>query len=116
LLEQCGLSPIITAIDTQPTDSPLARLPATSSKQVSAALNTFSSFLASIDVLSSPRLALLQSPRLATEIHRSALERISGGYARIYDAVLDKANGYEFAETLLRRGKEEVAVALGVEV
>jgi len=28
--------------------------------------------------------------------------------------VLDKKEGYEFAETLLRRGREEVAVALGV--
>jgi hypothetical protein len=28
---------------------------------------------------------------------------------------LDKKEGYEFAETLLRRGKEEVAVALGVD-
>ena len=28
---------------------------------------------------------------------------------------MDKKEGYEFAETLLRRGKEEVAVALGVD-
>jgi hypothetical protein len=28
---------------------------------------------------------------------------------------LDKKEGYEFAETLLRRGREEVAVALGVD-
>lgn len=28
--------------------------------------------------------------------------------------VLDKKEGYEFAETLLRRGREEVEVALGV--
>jgi len=28
---------------------------------------------------------------------------------------LDRKEGYEFAETLLRRGKEEVAVALGVD-
>lgn len=31
------------------------------------------------------------------------------------DRVLDKKEGYEFAETLLRRGRDEVAVALGVE-
>lgn len=28
---------------------------------------------------------------------------------------MDRKEGYEFAETLLRRGKEEVAVALGVD-
>lgn len=28
--------------------------------------------------------------------------------------MLDKAEGYEFGETMLRRGREEVGVALGV--
>jgi hypothetical protein len=78
------------------------------------ALTTFSTFLTSIDVLSSPRLALLSSPGLAEKIHRTALARISQAYGEVCERVLDKKEGYEFAETLLRRGREEVAVALGV--
>lgn len=95
--------------------TPLARLPATSSKAITAALAQFSQFLASLDVLSTPRLALLSSSKLAEKVHRSALYRISQAYAEVCDRVLDKKEGYEFAETLLRRGKEEVAVALGVD-
>lgn len=78
-------------------------------------MTTFTNFLSSLDVLTSPRLALLTSARLAEMIHRTALFRISEAYGEVCDRVLDKKEGYEFAETLLRRGREEVAVALGVE-
>ena len=66
-------------------------------------------------MLTTPRLALLSSSNLAEKVHRSALYRISQAYGEVCDRVLDKKEGYEFAETLLRRGKEEVAVALGVD-
>ncbi len=65
-------------------------------------------------MLDRPRLALLTSPALAESIHRRALKRISDAYAEVCDRVLDKKEGYEFAETLLRRGRDEVEVALGV--
>lgn len=94
--------------------TPLSRLPATSPKPLTAALTTFTNLLSTIDVLSSPRLALLSSARLAEQIHRTALSRISQAYGEVCERVLDKKEGYEFAETLLRRGREEVAVALGV--
>ena len=66
-------------------------------------------------MLTTPRLALLSSSKLAEKVHRSALYRISQAYGEVCDRVLDKKEGYEFAETLLRRGKDEVAVALGVD-
>ena len=94
--------------------TPLSRLPATTSKLVTQALSTFTSFLSRIDVLTSPRLYLLSSSLLAEQIHRSALSKISAAYGEVCDRILDKKEGYEFAETLLRRGKDEVAVALGV--
>lgn len=101
----------------RPADSqtPLARLPTTSAKSITSSLSQFSQFLTSLDVLTTPRLALLSSSKLAEKVHRSALYRISQAYAEVCDRVLDKKEGYEFAETLLRRGKEEVAVALGVD-
>jgi hypothetical protein len=95
--------------------TPLARLPATSAKSITSSLTQFSQFLTSLDVLTTPRLALLSSSKLAEKVHRSALYRISQAYGEVCDRVLDKREGYEFAETLLRRGKEEVAVALGVD-
>lgn len=133
LLEQSGLAPIMKTFRTRPADvssnwsfvteprqwltlqTPLARVPATSAKALTTALAEFSQFLTSLDVLTTPRLALLTSSKLAEKVHRSALRRISQAYAEVCDRVLDKKEGYEFGETLLRRGKDEVAVALGVE-
>lgn len=48
------------------------------------------------------------------EIHRKALRKIYDAYGEVCERVLDKAEGYEFGETMLRRGREEVGVALGV--
>lgn len=95
--------------------TPLSRLPTTSPKSLSAALAQFSTFLNSIDVLSSPRLNLLTSGALAETIHRQALKKISEAYGEVCDLVLDKKEGYEFGETMVRRDRGEVAVALGVE-
>jgi hypothetical protein len=83
-------------------------------KLLTAALTTFSSFLTTVDPASSPRLALLTETRLAAHIHHSALQRIAEAYGEVCEHVLDPAEGYEFRETLLRRGREEVEVALGV--
>jgi hypothetical protein len=107
--------PSFLAMYTADNQTPLARLPATSAKSITSSLTQFSQFLTSLDVLTTPRLALLSSSKLAEKVHRSALFRISQAYGEVCDRVLDKKEGYEFAETLLRRGKEEVAVALGVD-
>jgi len=78
-------------------------------------VKTLEAFLTSVDVLTSARLALLTSPRVATGIHRGALERLAHDYERIYEAVMDKANKYEFSSTLMNRMPEEVYVLLGIE-
>ncbi|WVW82047.1 hypothetical protein I302_104052 [Kwoniella bestiolae CBS 10118] len=114
LLEQCGLSPIMRAIRTRPADTPLSRLPTTSPKSLTAALSTFSTWLTTIDPSNSPRLALLSSARLAEIIHRKALRKINEAYGEVTERVLDPKEAYEFGETMLRRGREEVAIALGV--
>ncbi|WWC66611.1 uncharacterized protein I206_100514 [Kwoniella pini CBS 10737] len=114
LLEQCGLSPIMRTIRTRPADTPLSRLPTTNPKSLTAALATFSNWLITIDPSNSPRLALLSSARLADIIHRKALKKIYEAYGEVCERVLDPKEGYEFGETMLRRGREEVGVALGV--
>ena len=89
-------------------------MPGATPKDLTSSLAQFSTFLTAHDPLTSPRLALLANPRLAESIHRTALRRIAEAYAEVCDRVLDKKEGYEFAETLLRRGRDEVEVALGV--
>ncbi|WWC58354.1 uncharacterized protein I303_100894 [Kwoniella dejecticola CBS 10117] len=114
LLEQCGLAPVMRTIRTRPAETPLSRLPTTSPKSLTAALSTFSNWLTTIDPSNSPRLALLSSARLADIIHRKALRKIYEAYGEVCARVLDPKEGYEFGETMLRRGREEVGVALGV--
>ncbi|OCF45140.1 hypothetical protein I317_00942 [Kwoniella heveanensis CBS 569] len=116
LLDQCGLAPIMRTIRTRPSDgTPLSRLPSTSPKALTAALSTFSTWLSTIDPSSSPRLALLSSPGMSLVIHRKALRKIYEAYGEVCERVLDAKEGYEFGETMLRRGREEVGVALGVD-
>ncbi|WWD09169.1 hypothetical protein V865_007291 [Kwoniella europaea PYCC6329] len=114
LLEQCGLAPVMRTIRTRPADTPLSRLPTTSPKSLTTALSTFSNWLTTIDPSNSPRLALLSSARLADIIHRKALRKIYEAYGEVTERVLDPKEAYEFGETMLRRGREEVAIALGV--
>ncbi|KAL0242100.1 hypothetical protein I308_105728 [Cryptococcus tetragattii IND107] len=114
LLEACGLAAVMRTIRTRPADSPLSRLDATSPKSLTSALSKFSTWLSTVDPSTSPRLALLTSSRLAEEIHRKVLRKIYEAYGEVCERVLDKAEGYEFGETMLRRGREEVGVALGV--
>ncbi|TNY22049.1 oligomeric Golgi complex subunit 6 [Rhodotorula diobovata] len=112
LLAECGLEPILTALRTkgQPL-TPLSTLPAGSVSSLLSFQQTFSSFLSTLDPLTSPRLSLLP-PHLASAIHAEALSRLSGAYAELWDAVMDPEEGYEGRETLLRRRKEEVEMLL----
>ncbi len=100
--------------DDAPSQTPLSRVPAAEPKAISAAIKAFDSFISHLNVLSSPSLSLLSSPRLATIIHHGGLERVNQAYADIYAAVMDKSNKYEFASTLLTRATDEVAMLLGI--
>ncbi|KAG8983873.1 Golgi transport complex subunit 6, partial [Tulasnella sp. 427] len=100
-LKESGLEPIVQAMDSKPVDTPLSRLPSASSQALTAALTQFDSFLSTLDPSSSPRLALLSVPRLASSIHIDALHHIGRVYGRICDQVRKPENKYEFAGTLL---------------
>ncbi|KAG9013500.1 Golgi transport complex subunit 6 [Tulasnella sp. 427] len=100
-LKESGLEPIVQAMDSKPIDTPLSRLPSASSQALTAALTQFDSFLSTLDPSSSPRLALLSVPRLASSIHTDALHQIGRVYGRICDQVRKPENKYEFAGTLL---------------
>ncbi|GAA5932727.1 hypothetical protein JCM3775_002220 [Rhodotorula graminis] len=114
LVAECGLEPILLALRTKGRPlTPLSTLPAASVSSLLAFQQTFSSFLSTLDPLTSPRLSLLP-PHIATAIHAEALARVSKAYAELWDAVMDPDEGYQGRETLLRRRKEEVEMLLVV--
>ncbi|GAA5966005.1 hypothetical protein JCM21900_004920 [Sporobolomyces salmonicolor] len=112
LLKETGLEPILGALHGKDADTPLSHIPAAGAHPLMQAISLFSTFLSTVDTLSSPRLSLLP-PHLASSIHAEALARISRAYDEVYNAVTNEKNRYEGRNTLLRRSKEEVATLLG---
>jgi hypothetical protein len=94
--------------------TPLSQVPAASAANILSAASSFSTFLSTLDPVSSPRLSLLP-PHLAALVHSEALKRVSRAYGELYDAVLEEKNGFEGKESLLRRSKGEVAMLLDVQ-
>lgn len=80
---------------------PLSRLPTTQSSSLQAALRTFAQWLQSIEVVHSPRLALLSAQGLHSRVHRAALARLARVYCTLCTAVRAPENRYEAAATLL---------------
>lgn len=113
LLKESGIEPIIQAIDKKAVDEPLSHTLEASGRALTSAIRSFDAFLAHVDTLSSPKLALLSSHRLASIVHREALKRVTAAYERLWNAVMDEKNRYEFKSTILHRSKEEVATLLG---
>lgn len=117
MLHESGLAPIIELIETcdvkvscslsskipcrENSQIPLSHVPAAAPQEIVSALRAFDTFLSELDVVSSPQLALLTVPRLATLIHRSALKELGNHYEKICVAIKDPKNRYEFASTLL---------------
>lgn len=90
-------------------------MPNADAKALSRFAKTFDDFLTSLDVSTSPRLARIASPKLATSIHRNALESLTRAYTSLYKAIHDKNNKYEFPSTVLGRAPDEVATLMGVD-
>ncbi|GAA5834551.1 hypothetical protein JCM11251_007038 [Rhodosporidiobolus azoricus] len=115
LLKTSGLEPLVEALRSKEAEMPLSQVPAASPSAILTATTTFSTFLSTLDPVSSPRLSLLP-PHIAASIHSSALRRVSEAYGEVYDAVFgNEKNGYEGRETLMRRSKGEVAMLLDVQ-
>ena len=67
--------------------TPLSRLPATEPEALAKALNKFSLWLSTPDVISSPRLFSLSSSLLAGHVHRGALRRLVRAYSALCEEV-----------------------------
>jgi len=112
LLKESGLEPIVEVLNKLPEKVRLSHVPAASSRALASSIRSFDSFLSHIDTLTSSRLALLSSHRLSKEIHHAALQRIVEAYGRIWEAVMDEKNRYEFRSTVMHRSREEVKTLL----
>ncbi|KAJ9125577.1 hypothetical protein QFC22_000539 [Naganishia vaughanmartiniae] len=116
LSEQSGLNLIVAAMDgREDPETPLSRLAGAEPKAISQAMKSFESFLASLDIMTSSSLARLTSARIASDIHRFALDKIAKDYERTYSAVLKKDNKYEFPSTLLSRDPQDVYMLMGLD-
>ncbi|KAJ9109232.1 hypothetical protein QFC21_000561 [Naganishia friedmannii] len=116
LSEQSGLKLIVAAMnDKDDPETPLSRLPGAEPKAISQAMKSFEAFLTSLDIMTSSSLARLSSARIASDIHRFALDQIGKDYERTYSAVLNKDNKYEFPSTLLSRDPEDVYMLMGLD-
>lgn len=91
---------------------PLSRLESASSQRISQAVQAFDDFLTQLDTLVSSRLVLLTSTKNSSEVHQKALQLVNEAYGRVWDAVMDVKNRYEFGSTLLVRSKEEVKMLM----
>ncbi|KAH7102798.1 oligomeric complex COG6 [Auriculariales sp. MPI-PUGE-AT-0066] len=98
LLKDSGLAPVTNALTNSKPDEPLAHNVAASPQNLTTALRAFDRFLGTLDVASSPLLALLSVGHV---VHRGALAHVAQAYERLCEAVRDTNNRYEFASTLL---------------
>ncbi|KAH7102756.1 oligomeric complex COG6 [Auriculariales sp. MPI-PUGE-AT-0066] len=101
LLKDSGLAPVTNALTNSKPDEPLAHNVSASPQNLTTALRAFDRFLSTLDVASSPLLALLSVGHVALRVHRGALARVAQAYERLCEAVRDSNNRYEFASTLL---------------
>ena len=74
---------------------------ATQPTELLASLHKFSLWLPSIEVVQSPRLALLTHQHLHSQIHQAALARLVKTYEKLCKEVKKLHNKYEAASTLL---------------
>jgi hypothetical protein len=130
MLRESGLDPVVKALTGRTDDvSPasrihakakmgqtaLAQLPTANPSALAAALKQFEFLLASSLLAIPPRLSLLASTRLASDVQHQSLVRLSDAYADLYDAVTSGKEGYEFGTTTMRRTKDEVRTLFGIE-
>ncbi|KAG6911409.1 hypothetical protein DXG01_016506 [Tephrocybe rancida] len=92
---------VAEACTNRTTAEPLSRIPSMQPAELQVALQNFSLWLSSPDVVQSPRLSHLTVQHLHTKIHQTALERMARAYGLVCEEVKKPVNKYEAASTLL---------------
>ena len=83
------------------SQEPLSHVGAMQPPQLKLALEQFSQWLSTLDVVRSQRFSALSDQRLHHRIHTSALRRLANAYESLCTQVKEPKNGYEGASTLL---------------
>ena len=115
LLDQAGLSAVVTAINARQGQAALASTPGTRHAEVAQALRKFDSWLAKDDLLTPKGLARLASPSARQTVHSTALKRLTQSYARLVEAIQDAQNGYDDTTAqLVKTTPGQVSILLGL--
>ncbi|TFK72867.1 oligomeric complex COG6 [Pluteus cervinus] len=101
LLTKAGLQALYQTCEACPVDEPLSHAPGAQPPEVKVALQKFSAWLSSPEVVQSARLSHLTAQRLHAQVHQAALGRLAKAYRRICDEVRNPKNRYEAGSTLL---------------
>lgn len=107
---------MITARPCLAPQTPLSHHSTTTPSHIQDYLSTFSTFLSSPSLLSPTLFTHLSSPTIRSSVHDQALRRLADAYERVFDAIKEERNRFEWSGTVLKRSKEEVRMLLGVEV
>ena len=119
ILEQSGLGPLISALSKHETEDkatrrPLSRIPELDQALISNAMSRLDAFLCSAGFDASLRVSRLTSSRRLRVCLEGGIRRFLSDYSRLYDAVMDTQNKYEFPATLMARSVEEIETLLDV--
>ncbi|KAJ3411549.1 Golgi transport complex subunit 6 [Chytridiales sp. JEL 0842] len=113
-LAQSGLLPLITAIDANSGKVPLSRVPELEAKSIKTVLANLDVFLCNAGFDAASRISRLTSTKIVARVLKGAFKMFLGAYAKLYDAVMDPANRYEFPATVMGRSVEEIETLLEV--
>lgn len=120
ITEQSGLMMILEAMKmyqqgSANTDSPLSLVTGLDATSLKSALTQFDQFLITVTLDVSSTLARIMSSRVVHVVSQRGFKMFLEAYKKLYEAVMDPSNKYEFPSTLMTRTVEEVETLIGVE-
>ncbi|KAJ1547809.1 Golgi transport complex subunit 6, partial [Cladochytrium tenue] len=113
MLDQSGLAPLIMGMDkTTDKTLPLSLVPELDERNIGETVSKMNVFLCTAGFDAAARVSRLTSSRRLRECLEGAVRRFLGSYQRLYDAVMDPKNRYEFPASLMSRTVEEIETLL----
>ncbi|KAM8975926.1 conserved oligomeric Golgi complex subunit 6 [Pelodytes ibericus] len=113
VLTRSGLSQIYSCVQQhRPEQGPLANLPSMDSVSLKAAMVQFDRYLSAPDNLQMPQINFFLSAIVKEQIIKQSTELVCRAYGELYEAVLNPANGYKDATSILHRSPQQVQALL----
>jgi hypothetical protein len=115
ILSQSGLYSLISALVTHESSAtPLSRIPELDPTVISDTMSRLDGFLCTAGIDASSRVSRITSSRRLRRCLEGGVRRFLASYSRLYEAVMDPKNKYEFPATLMTRSVEEIETLLAV--